>query len=49
MKKREALDILMEKYSGQDIKLLDYSKSAIDKTALIKVKLKEISAKKSGY
>lgn len=39
----------MQKYSGNYTKSFDYSKSAIDKTAIIKVELTEITGKKSGY
>jgi nitroimidazol reductase NimA-like FMN-containing flavoprotein (pyridoxamine 5'-phosphate oxidase superfamily) len=46
-KKREALDIIMEHYSG---KLpYNYPDEAVNNTAIIKVKIESMTGKKSGY
>jgi nitroimidazol reductase NimA-like FMN-containing flavoprotein (pyridoxamine 5'-phosphate oxidase superfamily) len=45
--KRKILNIIMQKYS--DAKSFKYSKTALNKTAVIKVKITEITGKKSGY
>lgn len=47
--KREALDIIMQKYGDKQDKPFEYSKSALDKTALIKVEIEDLTGKKSGY
>jgi nitroimidazol reductase NimA-like FMN-containing flavoprotein (pyridoxamine 5'-phosphate oxidase superfamily) len=47
--KKKALDIIMQKYSGNNAKSFEYSKSALDKIVVIKVKITEITGKKSGY
>ena len=47
--KRRALDIIVEKYCGNNSKLVEYSKNSLNKTAIIKVKISEITGKKSGY
>lgn len=47
--KRDALDIIMQKYSETDSKLFEYSPSSLEKTALIKIEINEITGKKSGY
>ena len=47
--KKKSLDIIMQKYSANDTKLFEYSKSALDKTVVIKVEPTEITGKKSGY
>ena len=39
----------MQKYSENDAKSFEYSQSALDKTVVIKVKITEITGKKSGY
>jgi len=45
--KREALDIIMEHYSG---KLpFEYSEEAVNNAAIIKVKIERMTGKKSGY
>lgn len=47
--KKKALDIIMRKYSGNNAKSFEYSQSALDKIVVIKVKITEITGKKSGY
>ena len=47
--KKKSLDIIIQKYSENDDKSFDYSQSALDKTVVIKVEIKELSGKKSGY
>ena len=47
--KHDALDIIMQKYSHKSHKSFEYSKSALDKTTLIKVKIESLTGKKSGY
>lgn len=44
--KREALDIIMSKYSE---KSFEYSPEALDQVLVIKVEIEEITGKKSGY
>ena len=46
-KKKEALDIIMQKYS--DAESFEYLKTALKKTAVIKVEINELTGKKSGY
>lgn len=48
-KKKEALDIIMQKYSENTQKTFEYSPSALDKTVIIKVKITKLTGKKSGY
>ena len=47
--KKKILDIIMQKYSENDTKSFEYSKSALDKTTVIKVEITEITGKQSGY
>jgi len=47
--KKKILDIIMQKYSGNDAQSFEYSQSSLDKTAVIKIKIGEITGKKSGY
>ena len=47
--KISALDIIMQKYSHNSSESFEYSKSALDKTALIKVEIESLTGKKSGY
>jgi Predicted flavin-nucleotide-binding protein len=44
--KEDALNIIMQKYSH---KSFEYSKSALDKTTVIKVEIESLTGKKSGY
>lgn len=46
--KKEALKIIMQKYSRNN-KSFEYSERTLNKTSLIKVKITEITGKKSGY
>jgi len=45
--KKEALDIIIQKYS--DNGLFEYSQNTLNKTAVIKVEITELTGKKSGY
>ena len=47
--KMSALGIIMPKYSQNPHKSFEYSKSALDKTVLIKVEIESLTGKKSGY
>lgn len=47
--KKKALDIIMQKYSENDIKSFEYSEKSLNKTTIIKIELTEITGKKSGY
>jgi nitroimidazol reductase NimA-like FMN-containing flavoprotein (pyridoxamine 5'-phosphate oxidase superfamily) len=47
--KQNDLDIIMHKYSPKPHESLGYSKSALDKTALIKLEIENLTGKKSGY
>ncbi len=47
--KINALDIIMQKYNPNSHKSFEYSKSALDKTVLIKVEIENLTGKKSGY
>ena len=47
--KKKSLNIIMEKYSANDTKSYEYSQSSLDKTTVIKIKIDEITGKKSGY
>ena len=47
--KEDALNIIMQKYSSKSDKSFEYSKSALDKTTLIKVEIESLTGKKSGY
>lgn len=47
--KKKFLDIIMQKYSNKQDKSFEYSKSALDKTALIKVEIENLTGKKSAY
>lgn len=47
--KKEAMDIIMRKYSENDAKSFKYSETALNKTAVIKVEITEITGKKSEY
>ncbi|MGZ7160061.1 MAG: pyridoxamine 5'-phosphate oxidase family protein [Methanobacterium sp.] len=46
--KKRALNIIMQKYCENNLESFEYSKSALAKTTVIKVELKEITGKKSG-
>ena len=45
--KREALDIIMEHYSGKSS--FEYPEKPMDTVAIIKVKIESMTGKKSGY
>jgi hypothetical protein len=45
--KREAMDILMAKYSSENS--FEYSPESLDNVMMIKVEIEEITGKKSGY
>lgn len=45
--KREALDIIMEHYSGK--LTFEYPEEAVNNAAIIKVKIERMTGKKSGY
>ncbi|MEA1964472.1 MAG: pyridoxamine 5'-phosphate oxidase family protein [Candidatus Aerophobetes bacterium] len=45
--KREALDIIMEHYSGKSS--FEYPEKTVSNVAIIKVKIESMSGKKSGY
>ncbi len=51
--KKEALDIIMAKYSQKSIesdeKLFEYSENSLNNVLVIRVEVEEISGKKSGY
>lgn len=47
--KKEILDIIMQKYSKNYPKSFKYSENTLNKTAVIKVEITEITGKKSGY
>ncbi|MGB9936647.1 MAG: pyridoxamine 5'-phosphate oxidase family protein [Methanobacterium sp.] len=47
--KREALNIIMQKYSGNSSKSFEYSKSTLNKVSVFRVKIEEITGKKSRY
>lgn len=47
--KREAFDIIMQKYSVNDSESYEYSETTLNKTAVIKIEINEITGKKSGY
>jgi nitroimidazol reductase NimA-like FMN-containing flavoprotein (pyridoxamine 5'-phosphate oxidase superfamily) len=47
--KKDALDIIMQKYSNKPNETFEYSKSALDKTTVIKVEIESLTGKKSGY
>ena len=47
--KKKALNIILQKYSKNEIKSFNYPETTLNKTALIKVEIKEITAKKSGF
>jgi uncharacterized protein len=49
VKKINALNIIMQKYNHSSHKSFEYSKSTLDKTTLIKVKIESLTGKKSGY
>ena len=46
--KRNALDIIMRKYSGMNLSF-EYPGNAIDQIAIIKIEIKSITGKKCGY
>ncbi|MBI5679715.1 MAG: pyridoxamine 5'-phosphate oxidase family protein [Methanobacterium sp.] len=48
-KKKEILNIIMQKYSENTQKTFEYSDSTLNKTALIQIKIEHITGKKSGY
>jgi nitroimidazol reductase NimA-like FMN-containing flavoprotein (pyridoxamine 5'-phosphate oxidase superfamily) len=45
--KTEALNLLMEKYAGE--KSLSYEDTILDKVAIIRVEITEMTGKRSGY
>lgn len=47
--KINALNVIMHEYSHNPYKSFGYSKPALDKIAVIKVKIKSSTEKKSGY
>ena len=47
--KKKALNIIMKKYSKNDAKSTKYHENTLKKTAVIKIEIKEITAKKSGF
>ena len=47
LEKKEALDIIMSKYSSQNN--FEYTKEAVDGVIVIKVDIDKITGKKSGY
>ncbi|WP_414470262.1 pyridoxamine 5'-phosphate oxidase family protein [Methanobacterium sp. ACI-7] len=47
--KKEALDIIMQKYSGNNASEFKYSLQSLKKTVVIKINITEITGKKSGY
>jgi nitroimidazol reductase NimA-like FMN-containing flavoprotein (pyridoxamine 5'-phosphate oxidase superfamily) len=47
--KKKALDIIMQKYSENNAKSFEYSQSELDKIFVIKIKITEMTGKKSGY
>lgn len=48
-KKKEILNIIMQKYSENTQKIFEYSDSTLNKTALIQIEIENITGKKSGY
>lgn len=48
-KKFEALNIIMSKYSDNYTNKFEYSKSALNDVSLIKIEVKELKGKISGY
>lgn len=47
--KKKVLNSIIQKYSENDAKSIEYSKTALNKTVIIKVEISEITGKKSGY
>lgn len=47
--KENVLNIIMQKYSEENLKSFEYSEKSLNKTVIIKVELTEIIGKKSGY
>jgi uncharacterized protein len=47
--KTEALDIIMAKYSNNDLDHFEYFETTVNKMVIIKVDVVKISGKKSGY
>ncbi|MGF7117072.1 pyridoxamine 5'-phosphate oxidase family protein [Methanobacterium oryzae] len=47
--KKNALDIIMQKYTENDNESFEYSKTALNKTTVIKVEVTKLTGKKSGY
>lgn len=48
-KRVEALDIIMSKYSNEEMNSFEYSETALNKVTLIKIEVKSLSGKISGY
>ncbi len=46
--KRKGLDVIMEKYTGTSSPF-EYPEGAIDKVAVIKIRIERMTGKKSGY
>lgn len=47
--KRNALDVIMQKYSSKPDETFEYSKSSLDKIIVINVEIESLTGKKSGY
>jgi nitroimidazol reductase NimA-like FMN-containing flavoprotein (pyridoxamine 5'-phosphate oxidase superfamily) len=47
--KKKVLDIIIEKYNENDLESIEYSKSSLNKVAIFRVEIEEITGKKSGY
>jgi nitroimidazol reductase NimA-like FMN-containing flavoprotein (pyridoxamine 5'-phosphate oxidase superfamily) len=47
--KKKALGIIMQKYSENNTSSFEYSQSELDKIFVIKIKITEMTGKKSGY
>ena len=47
--KKKVLDIIIEKYNENDLESIEYSKSSLNKVAIFRVAIEEITGKKSGY
>ncbi|MEN6293848.1 MAG: pyridoxamine 5'-phosphate oxidase family protein [Methanobacterium sp.] len=47
--KRNALNVIMQKYSEKPGESFEYSKPSLDKITVIKVEIESLTGKKSGY
>jgi len=47
--KKEALNIIMQKYDPKNSKSYEYTENALNKTSVIKGEILELTGKKSGY